>query len=100
MTGFKSLDSTSIDIKALQKIPSIGVRSSVSVQSFNDSEFANRLNARRSTSIRGAPFSLAELQTATANFASGRLLGEGSIGRIYRAKYAEGKVLSLSSIYS
>lgn len=98
--GFKSLDSTSIDIKALQKVPSIGVRSSVSdcVQSFNDSEFANRLNARRSTSIRGVPFSLAELQTATANFASGRLLGEGSIGHVYRAKYAEGKVFAVKKI--
>lgn len=97
MAGFKSLDSTATDMKALQKTPSVGVRSSISdcVQSFNDNEFANRLNSRRSTSIRGTPFSSAELQTATANFASGRLLGEGSIGRVYRAKYADGKVLSV-----
>ncbi|XP_061361366.1 protein STRUBBELIG-RECEPTOR FAMILY 5-like [Gastrolobium bilobum] len=100
--GFKSLDSTSIDIKTLQKAPSIDVRSSISdcVQSFNDIEFANRLNARRSTSIRCIPFSLAELQTVTANFASGRLLGEGSIGRVYRAKYADGKVLAVKKINS
>lgn len=90
------MDSTAIDIKALQKNPSIGVRSSVSdcLQSFNDNEFANRLNAKRSTSIRCTSFALAELQIGTANFASGRLLGEGSIGCVYRAKYAEGKVLS------
>ena len=98
--GFKSVDSTSIDIKALQKSPSTGVRSSVSdcVQSFNDKEFANRLNSRRSTSIRCIPFTLGELQTGTANFASGRLLGEGSIGRVYRAKYADGKVLAVKKI--
>jgi hypothetical protein len=38
---------------------------------------------------------LGELQIGTANFASGRLLGEGSIGPVYRAKYADGKVLSV-----
>lgn len=93
MTEFKPPDS-SIDIKALQHAPSIGVSSSVSdcVQSFNDNEFANRLNARKSTSVRAAPFSFIELQTATGNFASSRLLGEGSIGCVYRAKYSDGKV--------
>lgn len=105
VTGFKSLDSTfdstTIDIKTLQKTPSIGVRSSVSdcVQSYNDNEFANRLNSKRSTSVRCIPFSLSELQTGTANFASGRLLGEGSIGCVYRAKYADGKVISVKLIY-
>ncbi|KAG4400116.1 hypothetical protein GLYMA_07G001132v4 [Glycine max] len=94
--GFKSMDSTSIDVKASQNSPSIGVRSSVSdcVQSFNDNEFANRLNSRRSSSIRVTTFTQAELQSATANFASGRLLGEGSIGCVYRAKYADGKTTS------
>ncbi|KAG4399413.1 hypothetical protein GLYMA_08G225900v4 [Glycine max] len=98
--GFKSMDSTSIDVKALQKSPSVSVRSSVSdcVQSFNDNEFANRLNSKRSTSIRVTTFSHAELQSATANFASGRLLGEGSIGCVYRAKYADGKVLAVKKI--
>ncbi|XP_047166886.1 protein STRUBBELIG-RECEPTOR FAMILY 5-like [Vigna umbellata] len=97
--GFNSLDSTSIDVKTLQKSPSI-VRSSVSdcVQSFNDNEFANRLNARRSTSIRVTTFTLAELYSATANFASARLLGEGSIGCVYRAKYSDGKVLAVKKI--
>nr|XP_004488910.1 protein STRUBBELIG-RECEPTOR FAMILY 5-like isoform X2 [Cicer arietinum] len=98
--GFNCNDSTSVDIKALQKSPSTSVRSSVSdcVQSFNDNEFAKRLNSRRSTSLRCNPFSLGELQIGTANFASGRLLGEGSIGRVYRAKYADGKVLAVKKI--
>ncbi|ESW07866.1 hypothetical protein PHAVU_010G165200 [Phaseolus vulgaris] len=98
--GLNSLDSTSIDVKALQKSPSIGVRSSASdcVQSFNDNEFANRLNSRRSASIRITTFSLADLYSATASFGSGRLLGEGSIGCVYRAKYADGKVLAVKKI--
>lgn len=97
MTGFKATESTAIDIKALQKCPSIGVRSSVSdcVQTFSDNEFANRLNSKRSTSVRCTPFSLGELQIGTGNFASGRLLGEGNLGPVYRAKYADGKVLSV-----
>ncbi|KAL2321422.1 hypothetical protein Fmac_025801 [Flemingia macrophylla] len=98
--GIKSMDSMSIEVQALQQCPSIGVSSSVSdcVQSFNDNEFASRLNSKRSTSNRVTIFSLPELQAVTANFASGRLLGEGSIGRVYRAKYADGKVFAVKKI--
>lgn len=67
--------------------------------SFNDTEFANRLNAKRSTSTRSATeFELSDLQNATANFAPGNLLGEGSIGRVYRAKYPDGRVSLLSNV--
>lgn len=89
--------SSSIDVKALQRSPSIDLRpppppSERGKSLGDDNEFASRLNPRRSTSIRSVPFSLVDLQTATGNFATGRLLGEGSIGRVYRAKYADGKV--------
>ena len=78
-----------------QKSPSITKSApSSGMKSFSDNEFANRLNARRSTSIRTTPYLLPDLQTATANFAPARLLGQGSIGRVYRAKYADGKVFS------
>lgn len=53
---------------------------------------ANRLSVRRSTSIHTAAYSLADLQSATNNFATANLLGEGSVGRVYKAKYADGKV--------
>jgi hypothetical protein len=102
VTELKSVNSSaSIDIKTLQKCPSIGLPLPPSEfkQAYNDNEFANRLNARRSTSIRATPYSLGDLQLATANFASGRLLGEGSIGRVYRAKYADGKVFSAWLLY-
>ncbi|KAI4355934.1 hypothetical protein L6164_004658 [Bauhinia variegata] len=89
------LDSATIDIKVLQneKTTPTGARASVS-----DSESANRMIATRSNSVRATSFSLADLQVATANFASGRLLGEGSIGRVYRAKYSDGKVLAVKEI--
>ncbi|CAN8240346.1 unnamed protein product [Cochlearia groenlandica] len=84
-------------------VGSKGLKHSVStrVTSFNDTEFANRLNAKRSTSARAATeFELSDLQTATANFAPGNLLGEGSIGRVYRAKYPDGRTLALKKIDS
>ncbi|CAK8565196.1 unnamed protein product [Lathyrus sativus] len=97
--GFKAMDSTAIVIKALQKCLST-VRLSLSncVQTFTDNEFANCLNSKRSTSVRCTPFSLGELQIGTTNFASGRLLGEGNLGPVYRAKYADGKVLAVKKI--
>lgn len=91
----KSVESpASIDIKALEKSPSIGFQPPPHdrMESLKDNEFANRLNARRGTSFRAAMYNLADLQSATGNFATGRLIGEGSIGRVYRAKYADGKV--------
>ncbi|KAK9155110.1 hypothetical protein Sjap_002590 [Stephania japonica] len=54
----------------------------------------------RSSSVRAIAYSLSDLQAATGNFAAGRLLAEGSIGRVYRAKYADGKVLAVKKIDS
>ncbi|KAH0982215.1 hypothetical protein GBA52_009392 [Prunus armeniaca] len=72
----------SIDIKPVSKSPSIGFKSlSGRLQSF----------ARRSTSVKATNYALADLQVATANFAPARLLGQGTIGRVYRAKYDDGK---------
>lgn len=96
MTEPKPLDrSSSIEMKALQKSPSLRLKHPPPFkQSYDENEFANRLNSKRSNSIRTSSYSLADLQLATGNFSAGRLLGEGSIGRVYRAKYADGKVLS------
>lgn len=95
MTDYKTVDSSaSIDINiALQKSPSVSLK-----QSFSDNEFANRLNSRRSTSFRAVSHALSDLQTATANFAAGRLLGQGFLGRVYRAKYSDGKVFYFSQL--
>ena len=72
--------SASIDIKTLQKSPSFGFKLPPPKfkQTYNDNEFANLLNARKSTSLRATSYSLADLQLATANFASGRLLEKAS----------------------
>ncbi|XVF86258.1 hypothetical protein PTKIN_Ptkin18bG0026400 [Pterospermum kingtungense] len=94
---FKSIDSdVAIDMKSLQKSPSKGL----GCMSFSDNEFSSRLKGRRSTSFRVVAYSLSDLQNATSSFASSRLLGEGSIGRVYKAKYPDGKVLAVKKIDS
>ncbi|XP_039053755.1 protein STRUBBELIG-RECEPTOR FAMILY 5 [Hibiscus syriacus] len=98
---FKSTDPGNADIKSLLKSPSMGLRRSISGRvSFSENEFANRLKGRKSTSVQVVPYSLADLQKNTDNFAPERLLGEGTIGRVYRAKYPEGKVLAVKKIDS
>lgn len=98
VTGLKSSDSSS----------SLGLQSSLSMgfmptpldhtKSFDDGEFVNHMSIKRSSSIRMTCYSWADLETATGNFATGRLLGEGTIGRVYRAKYADGKVFLLAYV--
>ncbi|XP_021819914.1 protein STRUBBELIG-RECEPTOR FAMILY 5-like isoform X2 [Prunus avium] len=92
-SSFRNKDpgAVSIDIKPVSKSPSIGFKSiSGRLQSF----------ARRSTSVKATNYALADLQVATANFAPTRLLGQGTIGRVYRAKYDDGKVLAVKKIDS
>ncbi|KAK6917053.1 Serine-threonine/tyrosine-protein kinase, catalytic domain [Dillenia turbinata] len=45
-------------------------------------------------------YSIADLQMATGSFSIENLLGEGSIGRVYRAKFDDGKVLAVKKINS
>ena len=42
--------------------------------------------------ITATPYSVATLQTATNSFSQEFLIGEGSLGRVYRAEFPNGKV--------
>ncbi|CAN1299033.1 Protein STRUBBELIG-RECEPTOR FAMILY 5 [Linum perenne] len=94
----ESFESTaSVDIKKLQKPPP----PTDFAQSLNDNEFATRLNSKRGAApAKAVCYTLSDLQSATSDFAPGRLLGEGSLGRVYRAKYPDGKVLAVKKIDS
>ncbi|GAB2268611.1 hypothetical protein Dimus_003566 [Dionaea muscipula] len=97
----KHLEScTSVDVAVVQSSHSTGLTPAYSgrVNSFR-SELAN-MNVQRSTSFRAITYTLAELQSSTNNFATGRLQGEGTIGRVYKAKYSDGKVLAVKKINS
>lgn len=43
--------------------------------------------------ITATSYTVASLQTATNSFSQEFLIGEGSLGRVYRAEFANGKVI-------
>ncbi|XP_021761979.1 protein STRUBBELIG-RECEPTOR FAMILY 5-like [Chenopodium quinoa] len=90
------------DIKALQSSGPIGLKPSLSyrMKSFRNNEPVNNAASPRKVSFEITPYALSELQTATSNFAMSRLLGEGSIGRVYKAKRPDGKVIVVKKISS
>ncbi|BAF25835.1 Os09g0559900 [Oryza sativa Japonica Group] len=79
--------------------PSMGCKTPPAVprKSMSDNEFENKLNhSRRSTDpISLMNHSSSDLQAATGNFSSNRQLGQGTTGCVFRAKYADGRVLAV-----
>lgn len=45
--------------------------------------------------ITATSYTIAALQTATNSFSQDNLVGEGSLGRVYRAEFPNGKVIAL-----
>ncbi|XP_010244139.1 PREDICTED: protein STRUBBELIG-RECEPTOR FAMILY 8-like [Nelumbo nucifera] len=50
--------------------------------------------------ITATPYTVASLQTATNSFSQEYLIGEGSLGRVYRGEFPNGKVLAIKKIDS
>ncbi|KAG0595427.1 hypothetical protein M758_UG165900 [Ceratodon purpureus] len=50
------------------------------------------------SSISATAFSMAELQAATNSFSEASLLGEGSLGCVYRAEFLNGQVLAVKKL--
>jgi len=50
--------------------------------------------------ITATPYAVASLQVATNSFCQDSLLGEGSLGRVYKADFPNGKVLAVKKIDS
>ncbi|XP_051135321.1 protein STRUBBELIG-RECEPTOR FAMILY 8-like [Andrographis paniculata] len=48
--------------------------------------------------ITATSYTVAALQTATNSFSQDNLIGEGSLGRVYRAEFANGKVMAIKKI--
>ncbi|KAG2636806.1 hypothetical protein PVAP13_2NG473700 [Panicum virgatum] len=90
-------ESSAVNMKPLELSSSLSSRtpSGVPRKSISDNEFENKLNhSRRSTDpISLVTYSSSDLQAATGNFHSSRLLGQGTIGGVYKAKYTDGRVL-------
>ncbi|XP_059299530.1 protein STRUBBELIG-RECEPTOR FAMILY 7-like isoform X1 [Lycium ferocissimum] len=54
----------------------------------------------RTAQINVEQYSIADLQMATNNFSVENLIGDGSIGSVYRAHFDNGKVLTVKKLYS
>ncbi|RWW78064.1 hypothetical protein BHE74_00013727 [Ensete ventricosum] len=83
-----------VDIKALET-SSMELKPPVAdtQKTYNDNEFANKLNSGGSTDpVSVTIYALADLQAATGSFSSSCLLGQGNIGCVYKAKFNDGKV--------
>lgn len=48
--------------------------------------------------ITATSYTVASLQTATNSFSQENIVGEGSLGRVYRAEFSNGKVLAIKKI--
>ncbi|MQL87914.1 hypothetical protein Taro_020462 [Colocasia esculenta] len=94
---------SSIDMEPVHASPPVALKLPPPDQQkpFNEEEVVSKFNPKRNTGpIVATVYSLVDLQTATGSFSASRLLGEGSTGKVYKAKYADGKVLAVKKIDS
>ncbi|KAL0908445.1 hypothetical protein M5K25_022940 [Dendrobium thyrsiflorum] len=68
----------------------------------NDDDLSNQSTITKANvaPIKALAYSVADLQIATGSFSIDNLIGEGSIGRVYRAQVNDGKVLAVKKINS
>ncbi|KAK9726824.1 hypothetical protein RND81_05G239600 [Saponaria officinalis] len=72
-------------------------------KSFDDEDFSNKPIVTKVPILvpdNVKSYSIADLQMATGSFSAENLIGEGSIGRVYRAQFDDGKVLAVKKIDS
>ncbi|PPR94985.1 hypothetical protein GOBAR_AA25683 [Gossypium barbadense] len=97
--------SSSLDSQALDTPISISLRPPPidRHKSFDDEEFSKKpvvVKKAVPAPTNVTSYSIADLQIATGSFSVENLLGEGSFGRVYRAQFADGKVLAVKKIDS
>ncbi|GMH14182.1 hypothetical protein Nepgr_016023 [Nepenthes gracilis] len=97
--------SSSNNMKKSETAASINLKRPVSVhqKSFDEDDFSNKpVVTKKLTPVpqNVKSYSIADLQMATGSFSVDNLIGEGSIGRVYRAQFGDGKVLAVKKIDS
>jgi hypothetical protein len=96
------LDSATIEkasppVKTLKAPPSFKGISTMGMHIPSKSPGAGKVNK---SSIAATVFSVADLQAATNSFSQENLIGEGGLGRVYRAEFPNGQVLAVKKIDS
>lgn len=68
--------------------------------SFDEDDFSAKPVVKKANTapIKASVYSVADLQIATNSFSIDNLVGEGSLGRVYRAQFSDGKVLAVKKI--
>ncbi|KAH9713933.1 protein STRUBBELIG-RECEPTOR FAMILY 6 [Citrus sinensis] len=97
--------SSSIDTKTFDTAVSINLRpppidrhKSFDEEDFSKKSIVVKKAVKAPTNVTS--YSIADLQMATGSFNVENLLGEGTFGRVYRAQFADGKVLAVKKIDS
>ncbi|XP_062154410.1 protein STRUBBELIG-RECEPTOR FAMILY 7-like [Alnus glutinosa] len=97
--------SSTISTKAFDTTASINLRPPPidRLKSFDEEDFSQKpIVAKKANTvlINVTSYSIADLQMATDSFSVDNLLGEGTFGRVYRARFDDGKVLAVKKIDS
>ncbi|XP_019101475.1 PREDICTED: protein STRUBBELIG-RECEPTOR FAMILY 4-like isoform X2 [Camelina sativa] len=105
--GQKTVDSnTSIETKAsVKRTSSVSFKNSPTFHLIPSTQVVatpDRFsNLEESPDTRGVKaFTLTDLQNSASGFSPNRLLGEGTIGRVYKAKYQDGRKFAVKEIDS
>ncbi|KAG2646837.1 protein STRUBBELIG-RECEPTOR FAMILY 7-like isoform X2 [Panicum virgatum] len=104
MKSIKSIKIVStIGKEELQKTVSMSLKPPTKIdlhKSFDESDTSSKSITRKVslTSITIPVYTVADLQVATGSFNPDSLVGEGSFGRVYRAKFSDQKVRALKKI--
>ncbi|KAF5192954.1 Strubbelig-receptor family protein, partial [Thalictrum thalictroides] len=72
-------------------------------KSFDEDDFSHKpvvVKKANTAPISTTAYSVADLQMATGSFSMDNLIGEGSIGRVYRAQFDDGKILAVKKIHA
>eukprot|EP00268_Persea_americana_P045656 TRINITY_DN4666_c0_g1_i1.p1 TRINITY_DN4666_c0_g1~~TRINITY_DN4666_c0_g1_i1.p1 ORF type:complete len:707 (-),score=132.87 TRINITY_DN4666_c0_g1_i1:368-2488(-) len=94
--------SSSIETKTVESSASFNLKPPPMdrLKSFDEDDFSNKPVIKRTdiASINARVYSIADLQIATGSFSVENFIGEGSIGRVYRAQFDDGKVLAVKKV--
>ncbi|TVU37911.1 hypothetical protein EJB05_11254 [Eragrostis curvula] len=104
MKSIKSIKIISpIGKEELQKTVSMSLKPPTKIdlhKSFDENDTTNKSITRKVSlsSITVPAYTVADLQVATGSFNPDSLIGEGSFGRVYKAKFSDQKILAVKKI--
>lgn len=100
-------EATTVEVESLPSPAAVNLKPPPKIernQSFDDDDFANKPVAMKSNAaaapVRATVYSVADLQMATDSFNMDNLIGEGTLGRVYKAQFSDGKVLAVKKLNS